>query len=265
MKINRDIYINLSKIISDNFFLKNNIYKKKFKYNIPYIISIFGSVSSGKSTTAKILKYYLTKQLKNFNIQLVSLDGFLYCNKILIKKGIIKKKGFPESYNIEFLKKFLINFKLGKSYNLIPNYSHLFYDIIKSKKIILKSDILILEGLNFFQKNKKKYYCLNNNYSYNLIDLNVYINAKESFIEEWYINRFLGFIRESKSKPYSYFSRYLNITEEKAIEKASKIWKNVNKINLIKNILPTKKYAHLIIEKNRNHSSEIFYNKKIFY
>lgn len=272
MKTKQETYLDLANIIYNNFLLKIKKLKiNNFNYTLnnifPYVVSIYGSVASGKSTIAYILKSNLIKYSKNITVEIVKTDVFLYCNQVLNNMGLMKKKGFPESYDIKKLANFLINIKKNnKSYYLIPHYSHIAYDIIPKKKLILKTHILILEGLNFLYKIKKENYLYFKNIILSdLIDFNIYIDAKESYIKNWYINRFLNFRKKSESYSYSYFSRYLNISEEKTIEKANKIWNCINKCNLIENILPLKKYANLIVKKNDNHTtSKIIYNKSKF-
>lgn len=269
MKTNQETYLYLANIIYENILLKIKKSKIKHSHNysldniFPYVVSIYGSVAAGKSTIAYTLKSNLIKYVNDITVEIVKTDVFLHCNQILNNMGLMQKKGFPESYDIKKLANFLINFKKNsKSYYLIPHYSHIAYDIVPKKQLVFKTHILILEGLNFLY-NIKTENCLyfKNFILADLIDFNIYIDAKEHYIKNWYINRFLSFRRQSASYPYSYFSRYLNISEEKAIEQASYIWNCINKCNLIENILPLKKHANLIVKKNANHTtSKIIYN-----
>ncbi|MDQ1237422.1 MAG: type I pantothenate kinase [Wigglesworthia glossinidia] len=270
MKTNQETYVYLAKVIYKNFLSK--IKKSQIKYGkyyvldnlSPYIVSIYGSVASGKSTIACILKTYLANHAKNITIEIVQTDVFLYCNQVLNKMGLMQKKGFPESYDIRKLSNFLINFKKYKtSCFLLPQYSHIEYDILPTKKLMFKTHILILEGLNFlYNKKEKNFLFINDIDLLDLIDFNIYIDAKENYIKDWYINRFLSFRKKSTLYPCSYFARYLNISEEKVIEKANSIWNYTNRNNLIKNILPLRKYANLIVKKNYNHTTSVIIQNK---
>ena len=118
----------------------------------PFIIGIAGSVAVGKSTTARLLQTILSRTFKRRNVQLITTDGFLYPNKVLKERGIMDRKGFPESYNMEMLIDFLNKVKSGQEEIKVPVYSHDVYDIIPDEyELIQQPDILIVEGINTLQ------------------------------------------------------------------------------------------------------------------
>ncbi|MGD6858720.1 MAG: type I pantothenate kinase [Enterobacteriaceae bacterium] len=227
-----NIYLPISKIL--NYKLDNFKFKKKIKYeNNPFIIGITGSVSVGKTTTAKILKKLLNCWKKKYKIEIISTDGFLYSSKLLKKKKIIRKKGFPESYNKKNIINFLKKIKKGKSFN-IPKYSHKLSNVHKKKKIKLKNlKVLIIEGINIFQKN---FINLKKLKIYKFINYIIYINASENLTKKWYMKRHI----KLKNKKIN-------------ILKLEEKWTKTNLVNLKKNILKTKEYANIIINKKNNH------------
>lgn len=244
------LYINLnlnkSKILKNLFKIKN--------FHVPYVIGITGSVAVGKSTTAHLLQILLSKWLKNIKIDLVTTDGFLYPNYILKKKRIMKKKGFPQSYDMVNLIRCISNIKSGMKQVLIPVYSKFNYDIIPGKKqIIRQPDILILEGLNILQSNEKYFDKNKNIFISDFVDFSIYIDASEKLLEKWYISRFLKFSNMNFSYSRGYFYKYSKLKRAEIIKIAKMIWKNINRINLKKNIIPIKKRAKLIITKGSNH------------
>lgn len=255
-----DIYLPLSYLL--NFHVKlhaqhqliaNNMLSSKKK--IPYIISIAGSVAVGKSTIANILQNLLKLWPTNNKVELITTDAFLHSNYILKKRGLMHKKGFPQSYNKKKLIKFIALLKAGAAYVSSPIYSHLNYDILpNTEKIITTPDIVILEGLNVLQGEKNQNSTKNNIFVSHFVDFSIYVHAESELIKNWYVNRFLNFRRSAFMKPNSYFHEYVNISEKKAKFIATQLWKKINWINLKKNILPTRNRANLIIKKSIDHT-----------
>lgn len=244
------LYINLSlrksKILKNLFGIKN--------FRVPYIIGITGSVAVGKSTTSHLLQILLTHFLKYNKVDIVKTDDFLYPNNILKKKNIMKKKGFPQSYDMVSLMKCISDIKSGVKQVFLPVYSKFNYDIVPGKKqIIQKPDILILEGLNILQKNKRFYSGHDNVFISDFVDFSIYIDASEKLLEKWYVDRFLKFSSTNVTSSQGYFYQYSKLKREEIIDIAKIIWKEINKINLKKNIIPTKKRARLVIKKGHNH------------
>lgn len=222
----------------------------------PFIIGIAGSVAVGKSTTARLLKALLSRWDNHPKVELVTTDGFLYPKKVLDKRGIMHRKGFPESYDIKQLVAFVSDVKAGKPNLEVPVYSHITYDITDDVKVVDRPDVLIIEGLNVLQSGMDYPHDPHRVFVSDFLDFSLYVDAESTIIEQWYVERFLKFRQGAFTKPGSYFSHYTKLTEPQAIEKAHSIWQAINGVNLDANILPTKGRAHLILQKGQNHKVE---------
>ncbi|MDP8079057.1 type I pantothenate kinase [Phocoenobacter skyensis] len=253
------IYLPLARLI--NYYIDENIKRQAVLQRFlgvppqktPYIISIAGSVSVGKSTSARILQALLSQWPHNRQVDLITTDGFLLPLAELTEKNLLNKKGFPESYNTQKLIQFVSDIKSGKPKVTAPVYSHLTYDIVPNKfDVVDQPDILILEGLNVLQTGIKS----NNVFVSDLVDFAIYVDAKETYLKEWYVNRFLKFRRGAFADPNSYFHHYSQLSEQEAIKIATDIWDEINGLNLKKNILPTRERANLILTKGINHQVE---------
>lgn len=219
----------------------------------PFVIGIAGSVAVGKSTTARILKALLSRWENHPKVSLVTTDGFLYPKKVLEEKGIMHRKGFPESYDIKHLVEFMSDVKAGKPDLEVPVYSHITYDITDERKKVDRPDVLIIEGLNVLQSGMDYPHDPHRVFVSDFLDFSIYVDAESDTIEQWYVERFLKFRRGAFTKPGSYFSHYTQLTVDEAKNKAQDIWKNINGLNLEHNILPTRERAHLILHKGVNH------------
>ncbi|MGG4266534.1 type I pantothenate kinase [Peribacillus simplex] len=238
--------------IATSSFLKTNAKK------VPYIIGIAGSVAVGKSTTARLLQTLLSRWDNHRNVGLVTTDGFLYSNESLKEKGLMKRKGFPESYDTQKLINLIGDVKAGKNKVEVPIYSHLTYDILSNEvQTICNPDILIVEGVNVLQVNKE-----NQVFVSDFFDFSLYVDANVVDIERWYVERFLLLQKTAFQRPESYFHRYTNLSKENAIEQATQIWEEINLKNLHENILPTKGRANLVLKKGSDHKVENIYLRK---
>lgn len=220
----------------------------------PFIIGIAGSVAVGKSTTARLLKALLSRWENHPKVELITTDGFLYPNERLLEKGLMKRKGFPESYDIKRLVEFVSDVKAGKRNVTAPVYSHITYDITDEIKVVDQPDVLIIEGLNVLQSGMDYPHAPHRVFISDFLDFSIYVDAETPLIESWYIERFMKFRYGAFKKPGSYFSHYTDLSENEAIRKAKNIWHSINGKNLDENILPTKGRAHLILRKSSNHS-----------
>ena len=262
----RTIYLPLVRLI--NYYIDENIRRQNVlrrflgekSTNVPYIISIAGSVAVGKSTSARILQSLLSHWPKQRKVDLITTDGFLHPLAYLQEHNLLHKKGFPISYNTPQLIRFLADIKSGKPNVTAPIYSHLTYDIIPDQfNVIDQPDILILEGLNVLQPNRNQ---ANELFVSDFVDFSIYVDAEEDLLKEWYIHRFLKFRQSAFSDPNSYFKHYANLSEQEAVTTAGKIWDEINGLNLKENILPTRERADLILKKGANHEVELVRLKK---
>lgn len=255
------IYLPLARLI--NYYIDENLKRQQVLHRfldvkppkVPYIISIAGSVSVGKSTSARILQALLSSWPKERKVSLITTDGFLYPLAILQEKNLLHRKGFPESYDIHRLIEFVSDLKSGKPLVKAPIYSHLTYDIIPDQFTeVAEPDIVILEGLNVLQTGMNYPASPHNVFVSDFVDFSIYVDAEEELLLQWYINRFLKFRRSAFSDPNSYFHHYSKLSEQEAIETATKIWNEINGLNLRKNILPSRERANLILTKGDDHA-----------
>jgi len=222
----------------------------------PFVIGIAGSVAVGKSTTARLLKALLSRWDNHPKVELVTTDGFLYPNEVLQEKGLMGKKGFPESYDIKRLVKFVSDVKACKRNVQAPVYSHLTYNITDEVKEVDLPDVLIIEGLNVLQSGMNYPHEPHRVFISDFLDFSLYVDADSAQIQEWYVNRFMKFREGAFAKPGSYFSHYTQLNDQEAVDKAQNIWKSINGLNLEQNILPTRERAHLILRKGADHMVE---------
>ncbi|KAB7898701.1 type I pantothenate kinase [Rouxiella sp. S1S-2] len=257
------IYLPLSRLL--NFYISSNLRRQAVLeqflgtdgQKIPYVIGIAGSVAVGKSTTARLLQALLSRWPEHRSVELITTDGFLYPNKTLNERGIMKKKGFPQSYDIQQLVKFVSEVKSGAKNVSAPVYSHLIYDVIPDgNKVINQPDILILEGLNVLQSGMDYPHDPHRVFVSDFVDFSIYVDAPEDLLQSWYINRFLKFRQGAFSDPDSYFHHYSKLPEAEAVQIATGLWNDINGLNLKENILPTRERASLIMTKSANHAVE---------
>lgn len=257
------IYLPLSRLL--NFYISSNLRRQAVLeqflgtdgQKIPYVIGIAGSVAVGKSTTARLLQALLSSWPEHRSVELITTDGFLHPNKVLNERGLMKKKGFPQSYDMHSLVKFVSEVKSGAKRVTAPVYSHLIYDVVPDgNKVIEQPDILILEGLNVLQSGMDYPHDPHRVFVSDFVDFSIYVDAPEELLQTWYINRFLKFRQGAFSNPDSYFHNYSKLPEPEAINIATQLWIEINGMNLQENILPTRERASLIMTKSANHAVE---------
>jgi type I pantothenate kinase len=209
----------------------------------------------GKSTTARVIQALLSRWPNHPRVDLVTTDGFLFPNRVLESRGLMNRKGFPESYDLRRLLQFLSDLKSGKTELEIPVYSHEAYDVLPDKtQVIRQPHIVIIEGLNVLQTGHDRRSPPPTAFVSDYFDFSIYVDADEMDIRKWYVDRFLTFQRTVFQNPNSYFHRYADLSNQQATETAIQIWESINAVNLRNNILPTRERAHLILEKAQDHS-----------
>lgn len=225
---------------------------------MPYVIGIAGSVAVGKSTSARILQALLTRWPEHPRVELITTDGFLYPNAVLEQRGIMNRKGFPESYDTKRLIQFLRELKAGMPAVSAPVYSHVEYDIVPNDSMTVRQpDILIIEGLNVLQTGVES-----TEFVSDYFDFSIYIDAEERDIEGWYVDRFLALRQTVFQNPASFFTHYAHLTDSEAVDVARTIWREINGKNLRENIVPTRARASLVMQKSGDHRvSEVHLRK----
>lgn len=222
---------------------------------VPFIIGVAGSVAVGKSTTSRVLKALLSHWPHHPHVVVVTTDGFLHPNHVLEERGLMQRKGFPESYRLDYLLDVVQALKSGQSDIRVPVYSHHHYDIVPNEFIHLnRPDIVILEGLNILQtgidSNKLNHQLFVSDY----LDFSIFVEAPMALIERWYVERVLNFWRGPFQKPSSYFHQLASLNQEEIIQFAKRIWREINALNLVENILPFSRRADLILHKGDDHA-----------
>jgi type I pantothenate kinase len=221
----------------------------------PYVIGIAGSVAAGKSTIARMLQALLARWPDHPRVDLVTTDGFLYPNAALEARGLMARKGFPESYDVRSLMRFLAELKSGAPKVRAPMYSHLTYDIVDDEEIVLASpDIVIVEGVNVLQTPSRRGRAEASVVVSDFFDFSIYVDAADEDLERWYIDRLLLLRETSLHDPRSYFNFLTQYSEEATREFAQSVWTQVNLVNLRENIAPTRGRAHLVLEKDSDHA-----------
>ncbi len=257
----RRIYLSLSRLLSSHVESSQLLFEQRNRFlsmsdvaKTPFVIGIAGSVAVGKSTTARILKELLARWPSSPKVDLITTDGFLYPNAVLIRDNLLNRKGFPESYDIGALLRFLSAIKAGLPNVKAPCYSHLTYDVLPNEyKVIDRPDILIFEGINVLQSRDLPADGKIVPMVSDFFDFSIYIDADETLIHRWYVHRFMKLRQTAFRDPNSYFHRYATISEQEALEIAEDLWTNINLKNLRENILPTRPRADLILQKGENH------------
>ena len=218
----------------------------------PYVIGIAGSVAVGKSTFARILQALLARWPAHPRVDLVTTDGFLHPNAVLEQRGLMQRKGFPESYDVRALVKFMTDVKAGDGAVRAPVYSHVAYNIVPGEfQVVDRPDIVIVEGLNVLQRGDGRGARV---FVSDFFDFSIYIDADVADIEGWYVDRFLKLREAVFARPGAYFHRFAGLDDEAATETAREIWRTINGVNLRENIQPTRDRARVVLEKASDHT-----------
>jgi len=250
-----EVYLPLSRLLNLHVAAARTLARVKDAFlgrpagRAPYVIGVAGSVAVGKSTFARVLRALMARWPDHPRVELVTTDGFLLPNQILEARGLMSRKGFPESYDLRRMIRFLADVKGGVAEVAAPVYSHQGYDIVPGgMQVVARPDVLIFEGLNVLQTAPSAVVASD------FFDFSVYVDAEEADIEAWYIDRFLLLQRTAFQQPTSFFHRYRDLAEPEARRIAHDIWTRINLANLRENILPTRERARLVVRKQPDHS-----------
>jgi type I pantothenate kinase len=267
-----EVYLPLSRLLNlyvaatQQLFRVTDVFLGSPAAKVPYVIAIAGSVAGGKSTTARILQALLARWPDHPKVDLVTTDGFLYPNAVLEERGIMHRKGFPESYDVRRLVRFLAELKSGADEVRAPVYSHLVYDIVPGEELVIRRpDILIVEGLNVLQTGSTGGADrAPRTFVSDFFDFSIYIDAREEDLEAWYLQRFARLRETAFRDPSSFFHQYaVGMSEQEAMDFGHQVWETINAVNLRENIEPTRDRATLIMDKAKDHRVERVWLRKI--
>ncbi len=257
-----EIYLPLSRLLALYVAATQGLFKATQRFlgagdgKVPYIIGVAGSVSAGKSTTARVLRALLSRWPNTPKVGLITTDGFLLPNAALEREGLMDKKGFPESYDHKALLRFLSDVKAGAPHVTAPVYSHLVYDVVEGEtESVDHPDILIVEGVNVLAARPSRQ-PRDIPFVSDFFDFSIYLDAQEDVLERWYIDRFLSLRQTAFRDPRSYFRKYAELDDAEAVRVAREIWTTINLENLRNNIAPTRPRASLVLTKGADHRIE---------
>ena len=264
------IYLPLSRLLNLyvaatlGLFRATNNFLHITERKVPYVIGMAGSVAVGKSTTARILQRLLSRWPKHPKVDLVTTDGFLLPNAVLEREGLMARKGFPESYDLPAILRFMSDIKAGTRHVTAPLYSHLTYDVLGDERIAIdQPDILIVEGLNVLQTGRPPRDGRGIPNTSDFFDISIYLDADVEDLRVWYIDRFLSLRDGAFRNPKSYFHRYASLSDGEARETAARIWETINLVNLRENLLPTRPRADLVLRKGTDHFIRSVFLRKL--
>ena len=255
-----EVYLPLSRLLNLHVAAVQGLFRATATFlghgedKVPFLIGLGGSVAVGKSTAARALRELLARWPHHPRVDIVTTDGFLYPTAVLEERGLLGRKGFPESYDVRALLAFVRDLKAGKDRVTSPVYSHVLYDIVPGAGVVVeRPDIVIVEGLNVLQTSAAADGAPRVFVS-DYFDFTIYVDAETDDIRSWYLERFLALRNTAFREASSYFHRYARLSDAEAAETAGRIWAEINEPNLVTNILPTRERADLVLHKGRDHA-----------
>jgi type I pantothenate kinase len=255
-----EAYLPLSRLLSLYVDAMQGLYRATATFlghgaaKVPFLVGLGGSVAVGKSTTARVLRELLARWPHHPRVDIVTTDGFLFPTRVLEERGLLTRKGFPDSYDVRALVAFVRDLKAGTPRVACPVYSHLVYDIVPGESTVVEQpDIVIVEGLNVLQTAPSSA-ARARVFVSDFFDFTIYVDAEPDDIRAWYVERFLALRNTAFQDPSSYFHRYATLRDDAARATAVRIWEEINQPNLLQNILPTRERAHLILKKGHDHA-----------
>lgn len=262
----REVYLPLSRLLSlyasatKQLGVATSTFLQEDDTTTPFVVGVAGSVAVGKSTIARLLRELMSRWPGTPRVELVTTDGFLYPNAELERRGLMDRKGFPESYDRRALIQFLTEVKSGAPEVRAPFYSHMRYDIVPDAHVVVRRpDVVIVEGLNVLQPPPAP----NDVAVSDLFDFSIFVDADTAHIEKWYVDRFLALRQGAFSNPNSYFNVFAHLTDEEAITTALGYWNEINMPNLVENVMPTRHRARLVLRKGADHDVESVLLRKL--
>jgi type I pantothenate kinase len=255
-----EVYLPLSRLLNlhvaaaQALFRATDTFLGRVAAKVPYVIGVAGSVAAGKSTTSRVLRALLSRWPDHPRVDLVTTDGFLFPNQVLEERGIMRRKGFPESYDLRRLVRFLSELKSGRERVEAPTYSHMVYDVVPGRvQVVERPDIVIVEGLNVLQSGTPGMDRSARVFVSDFFDFSLYIDAPETDLKHWFVERFHHLRETAFQSPESFFRDLAKLPDDEAERLALGIWRDINGLNLRENIAPTRERARLILEKGPNH------------
>jgi type I pantothenate kinase len=264
------IYLPLGRLLNIHIAMANGLGRVKDSFlgrpslRPSYIIAVTGSVAVGKSTFSRVLAEVLSRWADHPTVELVTTDGFLFPNKVLEERGLTERKGFPESYDLRKMLDFLIALRQGAKTLKVPVYSHDSYDIVPNEFLeIRRPEILVLEGLNLLQLHLPGGMRTPKIFASDMIDFSIYVDAEESHIRQWYLERFMLLKNTAFQNPRSFFHRFAQTSELEAKAFAIDVWERINLVNLVENVAPTRERAQVVLQKGLNHAVQEVWLRRV--